>query len=327
MIFVPILKSKANAEPRVIEAFSHRFSNTFIPYLQIIKNDDKTSSRVNKILRQIGTKSAFVELDCEIPNNDYINKIMSNPFDKNNIIPVIPLKKIDMYDNFIFLNTIHNSAKSTAIKIDIDDIILHAAKVNKLASKLLKNDYIFVNIHDSAYLPLKSILATLKSTSSAKIIVIYQERIDKTMGKEYYDYAYDTAHFKNDLIECIKNAKFDEDGFASYCTAKNVKNDPINVGNHAVGVLITYNGLNNKFYTVKSNGSGHISTIYTNLKNRINDKTFDKNKELWSLYEKTPTSYHMLEEEMAKKGCKVTSFIKIGISHYIEQILQYILKE
>ena len=315
MIFVPIFKTKQNAERCAIAKIKPLLSESIIPLLQIIKKVDNQNFAV--MANSIENNKFFFEIFGK-NTKDYTNLTIKIAKKYGDSIPLFELSKIDSlvdFNNFV-LN--RENGKSVSIKIKIGQINL--ISMNEI--KLLKpTDYLFVDIEDSDYSSLHDEFNQIKFFCKAKIIVITHERKDNIAGKYYKNYSYNRAYFISTVIESIKNNDFLEDGFASYCTAKNNEEETGGNGDPLTGVFLTYVYSENAVYSVISPKKDVISRVYTQIRELLK-KESPYNDAFNSLYSNTPISMQRLQIEYKKdKHSRAVDFIEVSIIHYIEEIV------
>lgn len=312
MLFVPILKTKQNAEKAAFEKLLPLFNDEIIPYIQIIK---KLSS-FSLFEPFIKDKKFFFEIHTGV--DDFIKKYEEITNKYSNAIPVMQISKIPDKKSYSSYNDwfkLLNRPFGLLLCISEFGFIDH-----DYISNLTEDDYLFINIDDSPYDSLKTEIDEIKEICKAKIIIISQERKDNIAGRYFASYTYNRAYFMSPVIDSIKLGLFEEDGFASYCTAKNNEEDTGGNGKPLTAAFLTYVFAENSIYVVTSEKDDIISRVYTSVRKRLTKST-PENAAFNSLYASTPISLNRLNDELKKtKHSRAVDFIEISIIHYVEEI-------
>lgn len=313
MIFVPILKTKQNAERSAFEKLSPLFNDEIIPYIQIIKKPS-SFSLFEPFIKDI---KFFFEIRPNV--DDFIKSYEEITSNYGNAIPVVQISKIGDKSKYVSYNNFFKLLdRSFGLLLNISEFEFIDSDY---ISNLTKNDYLFINLDDSPYESLKSEIDEIKGICPAKIVIISQERKDNVAGKYFTSYTYNRAYFMSSVIDSIKSGLFEEDGFASYCTAKNNEEDTGGNGKPLTAAFLTYVFAENSIYVVTSEKDDIISRVYTSVRKRLTYST-PENDAFNSLYTNTPISWNRLNEEFKKdkKHSRAVDFIEISIIHYVEEI-------
>lgn len=312
MIFVPILKTKQNAEKSAFEKLLPLFNDEIIPYIQIIKKP----SSFSLFEPYIKDTKFFFEMRADVEDLIKSYEEITNNYD--DAIPVIQISKIKDKTKYFSYNEwfkLLNKSFGLLLNISEFEFIDH-----EYISNLTEEDYLFINIDDSNYEPLRTEIDEIKEICPAKVIIISQERKDTIAGRYFTSYKYNRAYFMSSVIDSIKTGLFEEDGFASYCTAKNNEEDTGGNGKPLTAAFLTYVFAENSIYVVTSEKDDIISRVYTNVRERLKKAT-PENAAFNSLYTTTPISWNRLNEEFKKpKHSRAVDFIEISIIHYVEEI-------
>ena len=317
-IFVPIFKTKCISEPSAIKECLNLFSDRMIPYLEIKKN----TKGYERCYRHLNKITHFEQLNRNenVSLKDSIEAVINknDPF----IIPSIYITSNDDFDdneNDIkkFINTLHKKDMPISIRIDagIDDNVL-----NLLFLNLYNNDFLFVDINENEY---KSSLLFLKkihaSSIRCKVIVISNERPINIQNSSLEENGYNNL-FNTTVISSILNEKkFLEDGFASYCSAKNDTYEGEHPVNKSYATFLIYDYSNNSFYSFRTHTSKVSPNNFYELKEIL--KHPSNHNIINGLFNNTSISNKKLNNYLnGNKPGNASTLITISIIHYIEGI-------
>ncbi len=314
MIFVPLIKTKTNAEPFVIEKTKQLFGEDIIPYLEIKKTlNDKNVMSMKLQLSGIRHFEGLVRM-----KGDNLAQVVESTktLDSDNTTPVITLNGKEILESSDLIVGYINE-KKIPVAIRIPQVSDSTPLIDYLFGALDEKDFIFIDIGDDPFDSNKSTIDSLcRKPHRCKIIVISNERPLNLTGEDYEDLGYNELIMNTSLVDNIKSGSFHCDGFGSYCSAKN----NLNEGGGATpvyAVFLVYNFDKNRFFSIRSDTKNYISTAYASLKTKV-QKT---NTELRLITEVTPISFACLNEfmESTQKGIAST-YYRFGMINYIEQI-------
>lgn len=302
MLFIPILKTKQNSETKALKEIICYFSDSIIPYIEVIKSLD------NKIVQNIFDILSGKDYFLEVVQNATLNPESILP----NQIPVINLSKVSDIENTIYILKKYSKRIGLRIKTGFSPM-----KIASLQGMVSEDDYIFIDIGESKYessIQYRKIL----SKFGCKIIVITDEHKKEFTGSNYEKDSF-TELFNTSVIAAIKNNTFNEEGFASYCSAKNNLTDNRPMGASGLyAVFFVYNFELNKFYTFKTSKKYHIGKAYSKLRSELaND---EKKKKIKELMKECPKSNEMINKLLMKEKATASAFIAISIVQYFEEI-------
>lgn len=319
LLFIPILKNKAIAEPNAIKACSKIFSNRIIPYIEIINENAESRGYINT-KRELGDLVHFEQFyrrkDSTL--SDIIKKTINNT--RTNIIPSLHLlDEKELIDNIditsSFIDTIHNKHSNLSIRIPT---FTNFNLLNGLMVLLENEDYLIFDIDDNDYKSLTLFFNAInRIPKKCKIIIFSNERPKNSTNKGLADLDYNLS-FNTSVIDSIISNSFNQDGFGSYCAAKNDLNQGGSYKYLIYGAFVIYDYDKNSFFSIKSNTKDHASKAYSQLKSKIkqNRSIIDK------LFFKTPISYNYINKLLDNENKKgsAAQYISFSIIHYIEEI-------
>ena len=306
MIFIPILKTKQTSEPKAIKEIICCFSDSIIPYIEVTKSID------NKIVQKIFNILSGQDYFLEAVQNATLNPESILP----NQIPVINLSKTSDKEDAI--NNLRNHSKYIGIRLKTGFPLI---QISSLSERISKDDYVFIDIGEASYESSQLYISTVKRIllkSGCRIIIISDEHKKEFSGSNYEKDNF-TELFNTSVIAAIKNGSFQEEGFASYCSAKNnlIDNRPIGASK-LYAVFFIYNFGLNKFYVFKSSEKYHIGKAYSELRKELaNDEEKKKIKEL---IKEGSKSEKMINNLLMKEKASASAFIAISIVQYFEEI-------
>lgn len=328
ILFVPIIKTKSTTGKLFIEKGLPLFSENVIPYIEIIKNDNLDPT-VKLMRNSLTSKSirCFVQVcqrEKETKNNpktsfkEALERTIAL-HDSSNETIVIGIKTNDptfsMSDvrNFIFNQ--HSKGLSIGLRIDAP---LSFKIFNVLISFLNKNDYLFIDIGENTYESVFFLNDIKKSAIPCPTIVITQQRNAVKSGKSYPSDDFDLT-FNMSVLDAVQKGNFNENGFGSYCSAKNDWTEhPPNKKTTYCAVFPLYVYSINKFYIIRSAVNSNISSAYSTLKPQIL-ANYDKYKEY---IENELIANNMLNEVLKNKKLKgnASAYIAISIIQFVEAV-------
>ena len=322
IFFVPILKTKCSAEPNAVALCKQFFSNRVIPYLEITNTSDNKG--YIKIIDILQNQLHFEEIYRKKGSD--INKILQETYTlikPNCIVSLHILNQSELSNVFdeckFFINTCHHNNCPCAIRVFAG---ADSTQIGILLKLLKKKDFLIIDIGDSNLYSTKQYLDLVNSLSGCcRFLIFSNERplslTNSLLASDDYNPTFNTS-----VIEAIKKKDFEYDGFGSMCSAKNDLNEyPATKPTYAVFLLYDY--FSNSFFSYKSDCKEHVSTAYSSLKVKI---TNDSSK-VFSFTEKTAVAHNRLIELLNsnKKG-NASTYICISIIHYIEEIINNIIK-
>ena len=316
MLFIPIFKTKENAEPHVIDETKRLFDDSIIPYVELTKERSKVFESLQGIrhFEQVIRKKKGLDFHTVL--------LQTVPLlNKNNVIVAIHLKGKELVNNIDtmkgFIEQAHALGKYIGIRIESGTDF---QEVMRIKSWLTRDDFLIIDIADQLYnssiLYLKKIC---KGTCDCKVLVFCDERPAELKAASYASSGFN--NFSTSLIQSIKDGTFIGDGFGSYCSAKNNLDEGKRtsaVTTYAIFLIYRYQ--ENSFFSMKSAEKDHVSKVYSlHFKKYIED-----NRSTWERFinGKTPISYQDLQSflEDGKKKGNAVKYIEIGMIHYIEEI-------
>jgi len=320
LYFVPIFKSKFSAEPEAILNCRNLFNTKIIPYIEIINELD--SKGYNKILKNIDGIKHFEQIyrkpDSKL--NEAID--VTKKLIKDNVIPSIHFTKDDCksYDlDYLnsFITLCHENNSNCAIRIFLGHSIKETIS---LSEKLNKDDFIIIDIEDNDYQASSLFLEDLKHIKQkCNLLIFSNERPLKLSNTMLKANAYNEG-FNTSLIDSVKSNSFIEDGFGSYCSAKNDTIESTPNKNEVFGVFLIYNFKENRFFSLKTKKKDHLSRVYSKFKD---DFLYDSEiiQIVNELFLNTPISKGMIDSFLLdnKKG-NASKYIAFSLVHYIEEI-------
>ena len=317
MIFVPLIKTKTNAEPVVIDKTLRLFGEEIIPYLEIKKKlSDKNVINMRLQLSGIPHFEGIVRM-----KGDNLAQVVESTkmLESDNTIPVISLHGEELTESYhlIVEHIGERKRNKKPLAIRLPQVSEDSTIIDYLYGALDENDFIFIDIGDDPFDSNRSTIEALcKKPHICRIIVISNERPLNLTGEDYEDLGYNELIMNTSLIDSIKSGTFPCDGFGSYCSAKN----NLNEGGGATpvyAVFLVYDYATNRFFSIRSDSKDYISTAYASLKNKV-----QKSNTIFGLItDATPISFACLNEFMnsTQKGIAST-YYRIGMINYIEQI-------
>lgn len=317
LIFVPILKTKKQAEPVVIEKVKHLFNKNIMPYIEIKTDlDDRTVIKIQDMLEGTSHFEGFIRKKEESleENVRLTNKIKGLP----NVIPVLNLlgPEIRNEKSKVEAFVLEHLKGNLSAGIRIPQIPTDSSIMKVLLGNLNQESFLFIDIGDDPYDSNADYFMSLcSSVHECKIIVISNERPNSLTGDDFEDSDYNGI-LNTGVIESIKMGKFHGDGFASYCSAKNNMNE--GGGASAVyAAFLIYDYKHNDFFSIRSDEKQQVAKAYSSLKSKV-DRI---NKEKKLITTSTPVSLKDLEDllEDSKKG-NASRYYRLGMIHYIEEI-------
>ena len=316
MLFIPIFKTKENAEPHVIDQTSRLFGDSIIPYVELTKEKSKVITALQDIRH-------FEQVIRKKKGPDF-NTVLSQTvplLSKNNVIVVIHLKGKELADNIDtiegFIEQAHALDRHVGIRIESGTDL---KEVTRIQSLLDHDDFLIIDIADQLYN--SSILYLRKicrGTDGCKVIVFCDERPAELKAASYASSGFN--NFSTSLIQSIKDGTFIGDGFGSYCSAKNnLDEGQRNSATKTHAIFLIYRYQENSFFSMKSAERDHVSKVYSlHFKKYIED-----NRSTWERFinGKTPLSYQNLQSFLGndKRKGNAVKYIEIGMIHYIEEI-------
>ena len=317
MIFVPLIKTKTNAEPIVIDKAYPLFGKEIIPYLEIKK--DLSEKNVRNMRSQLSNVLHFEGI-LRKPGDNLSNLLeLSKQLSSDNSIAVYHLKGNEVRDLLDVVKRSVNDAvsKKIPVAIRLPQVSENSPIIDYLYNTLDEDSFIFIDIGDDPFLSNRLTIEGLcQKPHKCRLIVISNERPVNLTGDDYEDLGYNESIMNTSLIDSIKSGSFPCDGFGSYCSAKN----NLNEGGGAIPVYAVFSVYSyelNKFFSIRSDKKEFISTAYASIK----DKVQKVNTELGLITDATPISHACLNEflESKQKGIAST-YYRIGMINYIEQI-------
>lgn len=330
LIFVPIFKNKANAEPNAIEAVKPILNSNTIPYIELIndqyneKLDEKGQKKENLGYKK--TKNAIKDIlhfeqfyrKKNVDIIDIISKTKANTNNKTiSSIHILNNSEVDEHFDSIQKCIIELQQKGFKCALRVSTEISEQ-NIFKFISILEKGDFLFIDIADNDYKSIKLFLNKIDNYNrKCRIIIISDERPTNTTNKSLMMDDYNKS-FNTSVINAIINNSFNQDGFASYCAAKNDLSQGGAYKYDVYGVFVIYEYSKNDFFSFKTDKVGHISTIYSSLKPKIKSNK----STISNLFKNTKISYDLLNSFLNnnKKG-QAATYICFSIVHYIEEII------
>lgn len=320
LIFIPVLKNKAVAEPKAIQICTDLFSSNIIPYIEIINENEEsrgylnTQKSIKNIVHfeQIYRKNGYSLLDIISKTKKRINR--------EDIIFSIDVKSQELIDNFSdiddYIGYVHKSKKNCAIRTEM---ISNLDVIQKLLNILNNKDYLIFDIKDNDYQSLNLFFLRICQIKHAcKIVTFSDERPNNSTNKSLAINDYN--HFFNtSVVESIKNDTFTLDGFGSYCSAKNDLNQGGSYMYKVYGAFVIYNFEKNDFFSFKTENTDFLPNAYKSIKDILKDN-YDLVMELFSETEKSHAMICEFLDNNEKKGTAAT-YISFSIVHYIEEII------
>ena len=317
LIFTPILKTKRSSEfnaLKEVRSLLDKHTDLF-PYIECIKSISQRD--VTKYLNLLENDIFFFEpLDNDIP------VVLSNidNYKSNAIISyrVINKTTTKIIEDFIQINRSHN--RTFGIKLDdADDRFIPTLKM------LNENEYLFIELNGTAYDSSSFLESLLLEHLNCKIIIHSNERSHQLKGSDFASYGFNgKTRFNLSIIEAIKHGIFEFDGFGSRCSAKNDNTEDVKRFAPSVyGAFLTYDYKQNEFFSIKSDSSAHISSVYRQVREKINKKKVDIDARF---YNNTPIAKLVLEKGLAASTFSSSKSITISIVRYIEEICNNLLQ-
>lgn len=315
IIFTPILKTKTYAEPAAIESCLSIFSNKIIPFLEVKIIDNDGYKKSSSVLKNT------VHFEQLLRKDDVdLNKCINYAVIKNepNIIPTIHILIDDHLDIVRIRHLIemcHFRKQRCAIRIqsglNVDDCIY-------ICNQLEENDFFIIDIEENKYSSTKPYINDIaKFQLKPKILIFSTDRYSNISNRMYQECGYNDT-YNSSVVDSIKNETFEEDGFGTYCTAKNNLNETMNASK-TNGIFILYNFEKNKIFSIRTATPEYTGIAYSNLKELIKSKPIYNTVKKHLAY--TPLSNQMLDDflQSSYKGT-AAKYIGISITHYIEEI-------
>lgn len=311
MLFTPVLKTKQSSEYHALSEAMIAIEETpnILPYIECIKSiDDKC---VKKYIDLLGTKiNCFIE-----PLESDVGKVLEgiDTYKANCTIVFRITKATSLEDIKTFILTTKQHDRHCGIKIDDAD-----DRYFSIFQSLSDSDYLFIELGGTAYTSSDFLGDIINENLTCKIIIHSNERAQYLRGEDFKDLAFnDKANFNFSVIDAIKAGSFVFDGFGSRCTAKDDNTEEVKRAKKVYGVFLIYDYSNNNIYSVRSNNKDHISRIY----NEVRDKIEDNMTLLDSLFfNHSPIAKKTLDRYLALEKTSSSRFITISIIRYIEEI-------
>lgn len=323
LIFIPILKNKAVAEPKAIEACSNLFSSRVIPYIEII-NEDESSRGYKKTKKSTDNILHFEQIyrkkDTDL--QDIINKT-KNTIDNEHTIYSIIINSNEIIDDYgiikDFITYVHSSNHNCALRIPP---IANQETIKKLFCDLYANDYLIIDIDDNDYSSLDIYFSMINNLKHECYLIAFSDERPKNSTNKSLAYNDYNHSFNTSVIDNIKNDNFVINGFGSYCSAKNDLNQGGTYAYHVYGAFVAYNYDKNDFFSFKTEEPDCLPKAYKKIKSILKERVDIIN----DLFQKTNISFTMVNEFLSsEKNGTAAMYISISIVHYIEEIVNGLL--
>ena len=204
LIFIPIFKSKASAEPKAVDQCKALFSQRVLPFIEII--DEKKGKGYKKISPVLSDTIHFEQYYRKDDNlSEIINLTMESG--TKHVIPCLQIKsslEIDLFKDEILqlIRTAHIHKSSCSLRIPAG---VFNDNLKAVLHTLSQSDFLFIDIGCGEYGSASYYVEYIKSVAKqTKVIVLSNERPQNLTGSLMEQNGFNRG-FNTSVIDSIKN--------------------------------------------------------------------------------------------------------------------------
>ena len=327
MIYIPIFKTKANVELKILSNGTELFKkNSFIPYLEIIHPE--RNGQVNKIVTKcqnaLNPIQHFQQFCCKSFQDEFAmyTKFKDSSFDPyHNVIYSMGISQEELITCKSEVGSVIKTRRQRGLKSAVripsgTDINL----VKEIINLLSVNDWLIIDLDEQEYEAAEFYLNAISDLQFSNTVVFSTERYYRTKNSDFPDYGYaDDAKMNTSLIKQIKASNYPFHAFGTYMGLKNSRDDEFIRKTKCTALFQIYNQKKNEFYSIISDTPEYIAKVYQGkFKEKIrNAYTKGYLKDLFT----HPSACIVLNAALSEKS-SASKFLHASAVHYLEEIAE-----